>query len=307
MIDPAGGSWYVESLTEQLGQAAWSMFQELESHGGMSGSLKAEIPQSQIHTLLQTRTNNLAKRKDVLVGTNMYVNRGENPLVPDEIDYRQLHTDRAQFILERRDESQNCVKNLQSGSSIHDLVNAAKEGATLEQMGQATSAGNNDHPIIVPLRATRLSEPFEQLRHHANSFEAQHGHAPQIFLATMGIVAQHKARADFSTGFFEVGGFELLRHEGQGYATPDEAVQAALESGAGALVICATDAMYQDIVSPLTKQIKEAKPDMVVVLAGYPKEQIDAYRSAGVDAFIHVRADCYAENMMLQEKLGVWS
>jgi methylmalonyl-CoA mutase len=70
-------------------------------------------------------------------------------------------------------------------------------------------------------------------------------------------------------------------------------------------VICSTDETYPDLVPPLVRLLKEGRPDMTVVLAGYPADQIEAHRAAGVDEFIHLRADCYATLARLQQLKGV--
>jgi methylmalonyl-CoA mutase len=119
----------------------------------------------------------------------------------------------------------------------------------------------------------------------------------------MGPLVQHKARADFTTGFLEVGGFEMIRPSG--FNTPEEAAKAAIDSGAGVVVICSTDDTYPDIVPSLTSAIKQAKPDTMILLAGYPQDHVESFQAAGVDDFIHLRADCYAMNVKLQQKIGV--
>ncbi len=121
----------------------------------------------------------------------------------------------------------------------------------------------------------------------------------------MGPIPQHKARADFSRGFLEVGAFDVIGNNG--FASTDEAAQAAIDSGAPVVVICSTDKTYPELVPPLTKSIKEAKPDTMVLLAGYPAEHIDAFKAAGVDDFIHMRANCYELLINLQNKIGVAS
>jgi methylmalonyl-CoA mutase len=119
----------------------------------------------------------------------------------------------------------------------------------------------------------------------------------------MGPSRQHKARANFTTEFFEAGGFEMLNNDG--FETFHAAAQAALDSNVSAVVICSTDEMYPDLVPPLVGQIKSAKPGMIVILAGYPQDQIEAHRAAGIDEFIHLRANCYEINHWLQQQIGV--
>lgn len=120
----------------------------------------------------------------------------------------------------------------------------------------------------------------------------------------MGKIPQHKPRTEFSTGFLEVGGFELLKNDG--FVTTKEAAKAALESGAMAAIICSTDDTYPELVAPLTKQIKAGNPEMIVMLAGAPaKEYETSYIEAGVNEFIHVRANCLKILTWLQEAGGI--
>ena len=126
----------------------------------------------------------------------------------------------------------------------------------------------------------------------------------KVFLANMGPIPQHKPRADFSTGFFEVAAFEVLKNDG--FETTADAAAAARESGADVVVICSTDATYPDIVPPLAKELKETMPNATVILAGAPPKELEpVYREAGVDDFVSVKANCYQILRSLQEKKGM--
>jgi len=90
-----------------------------------------------------------------------------------------------------------------------------------------------------------------------------------------------------------------------GFPTVEDAAKAALESKASLVVICSTDDTYPELVPPLAKRIKEASPNVTIILAGYPVDHVDAFKQAGVDDFIHMRANCYEMLRKLQEKKGV--
>lgn len=261
VIDPAGGSWYVEHLTDQLAQSAWEFFQQIEGQGGMISALQNGFLNDEIHKTLMERIENLHSRREILIGTNMYPNPNEAS-IPDE---HTLHS------------------NTQSESD------SSKEN------------------LLFALRFTsfRIALPFEVLRSISDQYRTKYGHHPQIFLANFGKLSEYKARRDFTQGFYEVGGFELINQGG--YDTVESAVGATITSGAGAVVICSTDAKYADVVPEFTRAIKAQNPDMIVILAGYPKDQVDEYRQAGVDDFIHIRANCYEMNSQLQDRLGVGS
>lgn len=126
----------------------------------------------------------------------------------------------------------------------------------------------------------------------------------KVFLANMGPIPQHKARADFSTSFLQVGEFNVELNNG--FKTTDEAAAAAKESGADVAVICSTDKTYPEIVPELAPKLKAALPNATIYLAGAaPKDLEPVYREAGVDDFISVKANCYEILRFLQKKKGM--
>lgn len=129
------------------------------------------------------------------------------------------------------------------------------------------------------------------------------GTPPTVFLANLGPIPQHKARAEFASGFFELAAFDVLTNTG--YPTPEQAAEAALASGARVVCICSTDATYPELVPPLIERLKKNDTAIRVVLAGYPKDHVEALRAAGVDDFIHLRSDALGLLQNLQKTLGV--
>ena len=132
---------------------------------------------------------------------------------------------------------------------------------------------------------------------------ARTGKRPQVFLCNMGSLRDYKARADFSAGFFAVGGYEVTSP--RGFKTPAEAADAFAKSGAPVAVICSTDDNYPALVPALVEQLRARKPDTFVVLAGFPADQVEAHKKAGVNEFIHIRADAVALLSKLHSQLGV--
>ena len=318
LIDPAGGSWYVEYLTDQIAQRTWRLFQEVERKGGLYEALLAGFPQGLVAATAKKRSTNLARRKDVLVGINMYANPNETPQPVNKTDYTTLAQQRITQIKTYRNQQElEIIANLTTANrqspisrlqvvnlQSHDCkssISAAQSGVTLGQLTTALRANypTNDYPTVRPLPWHRAAEPFEQLRLAADSAPQR----PRIFLANMGPLRQHKARADFARRFFKVGGFEIVYPDG--FDAPGDAAQAVLAGGAPAVVICGTDDVYPAIIPPLVTKIKKAQPEIIIILAGYPEDQIETYKTAGVDAFIYLGADCYALNRWLQEQMGL--
>jgi methylmalonyl-CoA mutase len=304
LIDPAGGSWYIETLTDTLARDAWALFQEVEQQGGMFKALQAGMPQEKVAEVAKARAQALETRKDVLVGTNMYANLYEKPLEDRAPDPATVKQERAAQV-KRSGAGSDKLSTLSGATGtarVEAAIEAALAGATLNELVSTLRSGDSGQPSITPVRSHRVAEMFEILRANATAYQNQTGKRPQVFLATMGPLVQHKGRADFTTGFLEVGGFEMIRPSG--FDTPEQAAKAAIDSGARIVVICSTDDTYPDIVPSLTKQIKEATPEITVILAGYPADHVESFKAAGVDDFLHLRANCYRMNVQLQQKIG---
>lgn len=316
VVDPAGGSWFVEKLTDEVARKAWKLFQEVEQKGGMAKALESGFPQEQVKQTASERIANLARRKDVLIGTNRYPNLSERLLEPVDFEGNSVCQERIGYIKNYRHSLPENV-SVSSGSlaqtgtfethsssdTMEALIKAASSGASIGNLSKALYVEGDPIPKVEPVRLRRGAGMFETLRAATEMYKANTGARPKIFLANMGPLAQHKARADFSTEFFEVGGFEVISNEG--FATIAEAANAAIDSDAPVVVICSTDATYPELVPPLTRKIKAAKPETMVFLAGYPTDHIEAFQEAGVDEFIHVQANLYSILANLLKKLGM--
>jgi methylmalonyl-CoA mutase len=301
----------VENLTDAVARTAWDLFREVEKKGGMTKALQDGLPQAQVAEMSAKRARAHANRRDVFVGTNMYANMADKPLEMTDIDHAALQQTRAADLKAYRDAAdpqwrQSALDKLSQAapeSRFEAAVHAVLGGATLSDICLALADGEEMDPLIEPVKIERGAEAFENLRRRSEVHGQKTGARPKVFLANMGPIPQHKARADFSRGFLEVGAFEVIGNNG--FQTADQAVAAALDSGAPVVVICSTDKTYPDLVPPIAKGIKDAKPETVVLLAGYPKDQIDAFKQAGVDDFIHLRANCYELLDNLQNRIGV--
>ncbi len=304
-IDPAGGSWYIEFLTNEIANRAWELFQEIEVEGGMNQALINGIIQKAIEEKAEEKFNKMAIRKHIFVGTNMYPNLNEKPLEPRNLDYDALQKERIETVQTYK-MSNKSVESFEFSDSSDQLMQKAIEavlsGATLGNISNGLHMTECQKATVQPLNIHRGAERFEALRQTAEDIIAKNGSMIKMFLVNMGPIPQHKARADFSTGFFEVGGFEVLKNNG--FKTVDEAVEATLASGAPIAVICSTDQTYPELVPPIAKKLKEAKPEMKVIVAGNPAKDLEpVYREAGVDDFIHVRANCYELLSNLQKEV----
>lgn len=316
VIDPSGGSWYVESLTAELANRAWALFQEVEKQGGIEASLRAGFPQKAVAATAAEKLKNVARRRDSIVGINQYANPKEKPLERPAVDVQAFYKRRVQQVESYRTgleepESEVVLQKLGRlvASRDSDLFEACAEaaaaGATLGEVTRALRISDSPAAPITPVEITRAASQVEQLRAAMDAYAAKAGSKASVFMVNMGPLKEHKARADFSRGFVSVGGFEVISPEG--FKTTEAAIEAFAKSDAKVAVICSVDENYPALVPPLVQGIRARKPDAIVVLAGYPQDQIEAHKQAGVDEFIHIRADALAVLSNLQSKLGIQS
>ena len=313
-VDPVGGSWYVETLAAELCEKIWAEFQTIESKGGIVAALKEGYPQAQVKAILEERFKNLAFRRDVAVGNNMYANMTEELLDPKPENQETLRQKRVAQIEEYLASAEpDAISKAQAtleasttepGALIGLIELGALQKLTIRQIRKSLDAGDISSETIEPITAHRWTEQFEALRMRTENYKQRTKDNVKVFLANMGPIPQHKPRADFSTGFFEVGAFEVIKNDG--YETTADAAKAARESGADVVVICSTDDTYPELVPPLAKELKETMPNVTVILAGAPPKDLEpVYREAGVDDFISVRANCYEILNTLQDKKGM--
>lgn len=145
---------------------------------------------------------------------------------------------------------------------------------------------------------------FETLRLKTDSFAKKNGKRPAAYLALIGNnPAMRTARAQFSGGFIGCGGFEIL--DGVITSSNQDAIKKALEVNAEITVICGADDEYPTLGVEFAQTFRQAKKEGVLILAGYPAESIDLLKSAGVDDFVHMRANLIETLGKLQQKLNI--
>ena len=222
LIDPGGGAWFLESLTAELAQRAWELFQAIEAQGGMAAALAANMVQADVAATAQARAEDVAFRRAVLVGVNMYPNGGDAPPPAQRIE-PAWKAARRDGVAADREPLHGPVADLPTAAA------AAGSGATLGQLCAALGGGIAP-ALAEPLRPFRAAAPFEALRRRALAFAERTGRLPRLHLTRLGDRRQHQARTDFSRAFFEVGGFEISTDE-HGHSAAESAAAAALSAG----------------------------------------------------------------------------
>ncbi|MFO8054215.1 MAG: methylmalonyl-CoA mutase family protein [Bacteroidales bacterium] len=157
-----------------------------------------------------------------------------------------------------------------------------------------------DHKGLVLYRGT---EPFEKLRLATEKYIKAGNKKPGVYLLKIGNRAMRTARASFSTAFFGCAGYEIF--DNLGFDNTDQAVSDAFQSRAEIIVICSSDEDYAKYVPELAQKIKAKDKSKILVVAGYPKDQKETFKQAGVDDFVHVKTNLLESLKAYQKKLGV--
>lgn len=290
VMDAAGGSYYVEHLTQSLAQAAYSQFQAIESRGGMLAVLRDGSFAREIDGVWEKRSKALATRRTPITGVSEYPHLGEKPVERAEVDA----TAHEQALMKRREQRalDNAIRaataklsQLSSVSLADAAIAAATAGATVFSMQDALGKQPDSIPAF---HLRRFAAEFEQLRNASDQRLAELGRRPRIFSANLGPIAVHTARATYAQNFFEAGGFEIVTNDG--FADVAAAADAFAASGAATAVVCSSDAVYESSAAELAMALKQRGAQRVI-LAGNPGANEVRYREAGIDQFIFLGCD----------------
>lgn len=324
VMDPAGGSWYVEAHTRKLAEAAWSLFQELERNGGVLAALESGQLQRRLAEAAERRDQAISRRKLPITGVSEFPHVHEQPLDrrgPDLVALREqaqralarqlevVDQDRATLPIRALSPSHEpsgdpaAARARRAGSRAAAAIDAALAGATLGRIASTLAEGRTDpFRLAKPFQSRRDAEGFERLRAASDAFADVRGSRPKAFLASLGPIPQHRARAEFSANLLQAGGFEPLGNDG--FASVEEVARAFAESGAQLAVICSTDEDYRARATEVARALKAAGARLVV-LAGRPGEEEARYREAGVDHFVFLGCDVRGVLALLLEQLEV--
>jgi methylmalonyl-CoA mutase len=305
VIDAGGGSWYIESRTDELAKVAWGEFQAIEKAGGMVAVLKDGSFAKRIADAYAQREAAIAKRRDPVTGVSEFPNILEQPIAHEPPDLPALQrTVGSRLETYRRDHgaaADAAIRNLRSaapGAVAEAAVAAASAGATIGQLAGALR-GQPEQCDALPRH--RYGERFEALRDASDAHVKKAGQRPKVFLANLGSVAQHTGRATFAKNFFEAAGIEGLGNAG--FADVDACVDGFRNSGARIAILCSADAVYDTMAVPAAQALKAAGCEYLF-LAGAPGEKKDAYLASGIDDFIFMGGDVLQTTRSTLARLG---
>lgn len=309
VADPAAGSYYIETLTNELAEHAWKLFGEIEQQGGYLAAAGSGFIQESIEKTAEEKRGNISRRRDVIVGSNQYPNLGEKKLANGVRDTEEVQVQLRESLrrhLETRsassEEQARALRQTVSGESgnlIAAMASALEAGVTVSEINDLLRNGGEDVPMVASLRPFRAAAEFEQLRDAVAALERK----PTVFLATYGPGFWRRARATFASGFFGTAGLGII--DNAGFETPEDAATAALSAGADIFVACSDDESYPDMILRVMTVLEAAGSDMSVIVAGNPQESVEALRAGGVKWFIHVKSDVGVVLREILQKHGI--
>ncbi len=285
VIDPPGGSWAFDQLTEQLSQEGWTTFQGIERAGGIGAVLEQGQFQAEVAEARQARRRAVAMRKEWVTGVNDFPDLEE--ITPATVELENTGKDET---------GETGGANIPE-RSYDAIFSAANAGVEFEQLTTAKPSEAETH--CDPLWPIRLAEPFEALRDVADR-KREAGKPPRIFLAALGPLAEHSARLTYATNFFAAGGIEGTPTAG----TAKELADAFKGSGCALACICGADARYEAEAEEAARALRAAGAGRLY-LAGKPGQMKQAYLDSGIDEFIFVGVDVVASLELAHAELGL--
>ncbi len=312
VVDPAGGSYFLRALTDDLARAAWAELQVVEQGGGLGKAIARGHIARALESTSAERREAIARRRTSIVGVSEFANLEESRLERAPVDMGdvevELGNDLGSPDAEARYEGMESFKKTESSMStdVGDVFAAAVEvtglGADFISIGKMLAEGRPE-VHAEPLAAWRIADAWEALRDTADAAAAK-GKAPRAFLANLGPIPEHKPCSAWSANLLAAGG--IASGANDGFADVDSALSAYSEDGAPLAVIVGTDARYAEIAADLARGLK-AKGASVVLLAGKPGDAEEGYRQAGIDCFAHAGADAIELLSTLHRLMGVSS
>jgi len=299
VVDPLGGSYYVESLTQELVDKAWEIIERVDAEGGMAKAVAAGWPKAMIEEAAAATAARIDRGEQVIVGVNKYRKAEEEPIDILDVDnhaVREAQIARIKRVKASRDEAacQAALFALQEGARGSDnllalAVEAARARATLGEISAAMEAGFGRYATKpTPVQgvyggAYQDDVVWERLKDGVNATERRLGRKPRMLVAKMGQDGHDRGANLVSSAFGDLG-FDVV--PGPLFQTPQEAAALAIESNVDVVGASSLAAGHKTLIPELIRELQDAgRADIKVVAGGViPAQDYEFLREAGVQA-----------------------
>ncbi|KAA0677818.1 methylmalonyl-CoA mutase [Roseomonas genomospecies 6] len=300
VVDPLGGSYYIENLTHSLANAALDLINKVEDLGGMTKAVDSGMPKLLIEEAAARRQARVDRGEEVIVGVNKY--RPENPEMVDVLDIdntavRESQIARLNQVRAGRDDAK-CRAALEaltkaaaekSGNLLALSVEATRARATVGEISDALEKAFTRHVAVIRSvsgvygAAYEGDEGFKKIQEEVSAFAAEEGRRPRILVVKMGQDGHDRGAKVIATSFADIG-FDV--DIGPLFQTPDEAARQAVENDVHVIGVSSQAAGHKTLVPQLVEELrKQGAGDILVVCGGViPPQDYDYLYKAGAAA-----------------------
>jgi methylmalonyl-CoA mutase len=282
VVDPWGGSYYVESLTQELVDKAWKHIQEVESLGGMAKAIETGIPKMRIEEAAARKQARIDAGKDIIVGVNLFQSDEKTKidiLEVDNVRVRQQQIERLNSMKANRNaeavkaslEALTHAAQTGRGNLLDLAVIAARHRASLGEISDALETVYGRYQAVIRSIAgvyqneIAMNSSFQQARTMADAFEQQNGRRPRILVAKMGQDGHDRGAKVIATSFADIG-FDV--DMGPLFQTPEEVARQAMENDVHLVGVSSLAAGHKTLVPQLIAALKEVGREDILVIAG---------------------------------------
>ncbi|HLG80461.1 MAG TPA: methylmalonyl-CoA mutase [Bradyrhizobium sp.] len=300
IIDPWGGSYYVERLTRDLAGKAWEHIQEVEGLGGMAKAIEAGLPKLRIEEASAKTQARIDAGKQAVIGVNKYKPSDEKPidiLKVDNSNVRRLQIDKLKRLRSERNQkdvdaalaalTQAAAGN---GNLLALAIEAARAKATVGEISDAIEKVFGRHRAeiksitgVYKREASSMSNRVEKVQALIEAFEEAEGRRPRILVAKIGQDGHDRGQKVIASAFADIG-FDV--DIGPLFATADEAARQAVENDVHILGVSSLAAAHLTAVPELKEALKkQGREDIMIIVGGVvPPQDYDALYAAGAEA-----------------------
>ncbi len=282
VIDPWGGSYYVEALTDELIRRAWAHIQEVESLGGMSKAIETGLPKMRIEEAAARRQARIDSGSEKIVGVNCLRLEHEDPIDILEVDntavreaqlarLEKLRANRDQDEVERRLDAITKSMETGEGNLLELAVEAARARASLGEISYAIEKVVGRHQAVIRSISGIYSSEFadeeiiEEVRKMTDDFEKREGRRPRIMVAKMGQDGHDRGAKVVATAYADMG-FDV--DVGPLFQTPEETAQDAVDNDVHIVGMSSLAAGHKTLLPQLVEELKKRGRGDIMVVAG---------------------------------------
>ena len=299
-IDPWAGSYYVESLTNEIAEKAWAHIEEIEKLGGMAAAIETGIPKMRIEEAAARTQARIDSGNQKIIGVNEYRLEHEDPIDILEVDntaVRKQQIERLQQLRANRDNEAvkkaleaitECARTGQ-GNLLELAVEAARLRASLGEISDACEAVAGRYKATIRTISgvysseTKNSEDFKKACAMTAEFAKKEGRQPRIMIAKMGQDGHDRGAKVVATGYADCG-FDV--DMGPLFQTPAEAAKQAVENDVHVMGVSSLAAGHKTLIPQVIEELKKLGREDIIVIAGgvIPAQDYDFLYKAGVAA-----------------------